>query len=325
MNQKKIRAERFFSKPIIYPHMDKWMGSNINGPSIIRMPNWCKNRLGKYYLYFSDHKGKYIRLAFSDNLTGPWKLYSPGVLNLKESLFISKDPSEPPEDERPPWAKKMKGGYLYAHIASPDVHCVQENKIFKMYYHGLLSNGDQVTRIATSLDGLKFLPLEPILGPPYFRVFQFQGHLYALTWGAEIWRSDDWHLPFIKGPKILPYDPKEGVGSGFRHGEVFLRGKVLHIFFTNIGDQPERIIHTTISLHSDWMKWAVKEQDIVLEPELVWEGADLNKNKSVMGAITERVRELRDPCIFEDDDGTVYLLYCGAGENGIGIVKIHNI
>ena len=27
--------------------MDKWMGSNINGPSIIRMPNWCKNRLGK--------------------------------------------------------------------------------------------------------------------------------------------------------------------------------------------------------------------------------------------------------------------------------------
>ena len=44
-----------------------------------------------------------------------------------------------------------------------------------------------------------------------------------------------------------------------------------------------------------------------------------------MGAITERVRELRDPCIFEDDDGTVYLLYCGAGENGIGIVKIHNI
>ena len=66
--------------------MDKWMGSNINGPRIIRMPNWCKNKLGKYYLYFSDHKGKYIRLAFSDNLTGPWKLYSPGVLNLKESL-----------------------------------------------------------------------------------------------------------------------------------------------------------------------------------------------------------------------------------------------
>ena len=64
----KISIERFFSSPIIYPNMDDRMGSNINGPAIIRMPNWCKDKLGTYHLYFSDHKGKYIRLAFADEI-----------------------------------------------------------------------------------------------------------------------------------------------------------------------------------------------------------------------------------------------------------------
>ena len=116
MMSKKISIERFFSSPIIYPNMDDRMGSNINGPAIIRMPNWCKDKLGTYHLYFSDHKGKYIRLAFADEIIGPWKIYSPGALNLSDSLFISKDPPEPPEKERPPWAKKMKGGYLLSLI-----------------------------------------------------------------------------------------------------------------------------------------------------------------------------------------------------------------
>ena len=42
--------------------MDNRMGDNINGPTLIRMPDWAPG-FGKYHLYFSDHKGKYIRLA----------------------------------------------------------------------------------------------------------------------------------------------------------------------------------------------------------------------------------------------------------------------
>ena len=41
-----------------------------------------------------------------------------------------------------------------------------------------------------------------------------------------------------------------------------------------------------------------------------------------MGASSERSRELRDPCVFEDNDKKLYLLYCGAGESGIGIVEL---
>ena len=323
---KNIKVERFFSKPIIYPYMDGRMGANINGPAIIRMPSWCREKLGEYHLYFSDHKGKYIRLAFADKITGPWKIYSPGALDLCNSFFISVDPPEPPEEERPPWAKKMKGGYLYAHIASPDIHFDDKERIFRMYYHGLLSNGNQVTRLAISKNGLNFSPLESILGPPYFRTFKFQNYVYAITWGAEIWRSKDWHLPFERGPKILPYSPREGIGFGFRHGEVFLRDNyILHIFFTNIGDKPERILHTSLKLDENWKNWKVKEINTILEPELAWEGADLNLAHSVMGAVDGKVRELRDPCVFEDNDGKVYLLYCGGGESGIGIVRLNNI
>ena len=80
-----MRVERFPSNPIIRPHMDARMGANINGPSLIRTPAWLDNPLGRYYLYFGHHKGEYIRLAFADELTGPWTIYGPGVLHLKEA------------------------------------------------------------------------------------------------------------------------------------------------------------------------------------------------------------------------------------------------
>ena len=41
-----------------------------------------------------------------------------------------------------------------------------------------------------------------------------------------------------------------------------------------------------------------------------------------MGAERERVRELRDPCVFKHSDGKIYLFYCGAGESAIGIAEL---
>ena len=45
---------------------------NINGPSMIRVPSWIEQPLGKYYLYFSHHKGEFIRMAYADMPEGPW-------------------------------------------------------------------------------------------------------------------------------------------------------------------------------------------------------------------------------------------------------------
>ena len=58
---------------LIYPNMLKRKeGENINGPSLIKVPKWINNPLCRYYLYFSHHKGKYIRMAFSNSIEGPY-------------------------------------------------------------------------------------------------------------------------------------------------------------------------------------------------------------------------------------------------------------
>ena len=317
-----INAERILDEPIIRPHMDGRMGDNINGPSLIRMPDWACG-LGRYHLYFSDHKGKYIRLAYADALTGPWRMHEPGALHLDDSLFPSGDLPEPPPEDRPPWAAKMVGGYLYTHIASPDVHIDEENRRFRMYYHGLVENGDQFTRVAYSDDGIAFTPKKPMLGPPYFRVAPFSGALYTVAWGGGLWRGSDWDAPFEEGPQIIPFDVKGGIGEGFRHGETRVIDGRLHLFFHRMGDRPESILHTIIDTSApDWRDWRAGEITTLLAPELEWEGADLPLATSVMGANTGRARELRDPCYFEDADGARYFLYCGAGESGIGIARL---
>ncbi|SVE31246.1 uncharacterized protein METZ01_LOCUS484100, partial [marine metagenome] len=91
-----VRVERLSDGPIIRPHMDRAMGSNIAGPSLIRVPDWIPNPLGRYYLYFADHRGTYIRLAYADALTGPWTMHEPGSLHLQHSHFVT----EPPEPGR---------------------------------------------------------------------------------------------------------------------------------------------------------------------------------------------------------------------------------
>ena len=70
-----VSVIRLSDKPIIRPDLHKSIGENIQGPSLIQVPDWVEDPLGKYYLYFADHKGRYIRLAYSDELTGPWQIH----------------------------------------------------------------------------------------------------------------------------------------------------------------------------------------------------------------------------------------------------------
>src|SRR5207253_325786 len=56
-----MHVTRFTTNPIIRPGLDDRMGDNINGPSLIRVPDWIEKPLGRYYLYFAHHDGDYIR------------------------------------------------------------------------------------------------------------------------------------------------------------------------------------------------------------------------------------------------------------------------
>ncbi len=118
---------------------------------------------------------------------------------------------------------------------------------------------------------------------------------------------------FEEGPTLFTVD--------MRHSAVLLRGTALHVFFSNAYDCPECILHSRIDLESDWMVWEATEPVTLLAPDCDYEGADRPLDPSERGSVHERVRQLRDPGIFEED-GKTYLLYSVAGEYGLAIAEL---
>ena len=310
-----IRAVRLSAEPIVRPHMDHRMGSNINGPSLIRAPDWLEAPLGRYYLYFADHKGAYIRLAAADTLAGPWRMHTPGTLALEASHFATErpDPGGISEGTRRDAAAAIEQDYLHPHIASPDVHVDHDRREIRMYYHGMLEDGEQRTRVAVSVDGIAFEARPEILGNSYFRVFRHRGWHYALVMPGELRRSRDGLTGFESGPEL--FRPE------MRHAALRYTGDALDVFWSRVGDAPERILHSRVRLDGDWTQWREVGARTVLEPEHDWEGAGLSVEPSVRGEINRLVRQLRDPCVYEEA-GRTFLLYCGGGESGIGIAEV---
>jgi len=76
-----LRVERCAGGPLIVRDQDPRVGDNVNGPSVLRVPDWIEQPLGRYYLYFAHHRGKSIRLAVADAPCGPWHVQDP-VLHL---------------------------------------------------------------------------------------------------------------------------------------------------------------------------------------------------------------------------------------------------
>ncbi len=297
-----VKAVRFKSNPIIRPEMLPGQdGKDINGPSLIRVPDWLPKPLGKYYLYFADHSGKYIRLAYADALAGPWQVYEPGTLRLEQ-------------------APDGKG-----HIASPDVHVDAERKEIRMYFHcPSKTTGKQTTYLARSEDGLHFTAAGQRLGPFYFRAFRHGDYWYALAKRGWLYRSKDGIAPFEEGPNpFLGINAHIGDdnGPGVRHVAADVSGNRLRVFYTNIGDMPESVLCASIDLTPDWTHWKAAPPELVLKPETPYEGADIPLAESKSGRAKDRENALRDPGIFKED-GHTYLLYSVAGESGIAIAEL---
>ena len=316
-------VERLVDGPIVSAASHPSIGANIQGPSLVRVPDWVESPLGRYYLYFADHKGRYIRLAVADRLTGPWAIHVPGALHIEDTPF----PHEPPEvsTEAVRVAEKRQeasgrpilhsAAYEMStpHIASPDVHVDAVNRRFAMYYHGLEGPGRQVSRVAVSDDGLEFESGKEILGRSYLRVFRYRGMVHALAMPGQFYRSTDPLGGFEAGPRL--FDPD------MRHAAVMLRGDTLYVFWTQVGDAPERILLSSVDLRGDWMGWTESEPVEVLRPERSWEGADAPVEPSVRSVAYGLVNQLRDPAVYEEGDD-VYLLYAVAGESGIAIARV---
>jgi hypothetical protein len=290
-----IRVQRHANNPIIHPGLHPSIGDNVNGPALIRVPDWVQHRLARYYLYFAHHDGDHIRLAYADALEGPWTIHEGGVLALRDSLFAG-------------------------HVASPDVLIDDECREIRLYYHGSDTatggGGEQYTRVARSTDGLSFTARPELLGRPYFRVFQWLDEHYALAMPGVIYRSKDGYSPFEEGP--APFT------RNMRHSAVAVVGESLKVFYTDVGDCPERILLATIDLTADWKNWLPSQPVVVLEPEHDYEGAHQPRVASVRGQIHGPAYQLRDPAIYREH-GRAYLLYSVAGESGIALAEIEGV
>ncbi len=164
---------------------------------------------------------------------------------------------------------------------------------------------DQPAFVASSSDGIHFIPRSEALGLGYFRVFEWEGFHYALGMPGVFYRSRSGVDSFEEGPTLFSED--------MRHSALKLDGDVLSVFHTVVGEVPERIVLSKIPLTSDWLSWKESEPVVILEPERVYDGADLPLEPSARDLAPGRVRQLRDPAIFQED-GKTYLLYSVAGE-----------
>lgn len=327
-------------------------GNNINGPSVIRLPEWvaAENRAdpnAAYYMYFAHHRGNYIRMAWAADIEGPWNLYQVGsnvsagdrgVLDLgsDDRIYLG------------------NGITIYDHIASPDVLVDDENQRVVMYFHGPTrvngGSSSQKSLVATSKYGLDFSSsIQPVrLGRFYFRVFKYNGNLYAISNSGYLFKaphpSDPWTPPagfdfrddlWAKRPDSpFQNDIDDADFSGVpdrplrvRHCTVRLAGDTLQVLYTRIGDCPERIMMSTIDLSiGDYELWdSTFPPREILQAEPKWEGGDIPPRNSQGSTAPENVNELRDPYLFEDHDGKLYLFYCGRGEDAIGVAHLRPV
>ena len=349
-----FKAERMSEQPIIHAGLSTRLSEfggwdayvNINGPALIRVPAWLPNPLGKYYLYFSHHKGDHIRMAYADSVAGPWTVYEPGTLTLATSGFPSElsieEPRENPlqvlwdnysiyvvrdmlllhhrstvVDQETRLARGLKPAANSApHIASPEIVIDAANRRLLMYYHGLAGKTAQYTRIAESADGLSFTALPGIVRSNYLRMFQYRDDWYGLAMPGILYRSPNGIDNFEPRDKLL-FEPD------MRHAGLWLQGDTLYVFWSRVGDAPESILVSAVDLSaSNWDEWRATEPQVVLRPELPWEGSELKVDTSLRGEMGLPSNEVRDPYVFTDDDGQVYLLYVGSGEQAIGLARL---
>jgi hypothetical protein len=279
------------------------LGDNINGPCVIRVPEWVGGAPGRYLMYFAHHLGDYIRLAYADSPLGPWSLHEGGCLGLAQVPGLS------------------------GHIASPDAVVLDEEREIRLYFHGYgqgaairpdqVSQG-QVTLCARSRDGIHFKPENVELGPYYMRVFSRGGVWYAIAKnhydGNILLRSSDGLSAFERGPALIPRSRHVGLEKD-REGRLW-------VYCSRIGDAPERILKAELIMAGDWKSWRCAEPLEVKAPEYDWEGVDCPRLPSKKGVVHERAWQLRDPYVLSDRDGGRYLYYSFAGEKGIAVLEL---
>lgn len=329
-------------------------GENMNGPSVIRIPDWIPparrtDPTAVYYLYFAHHQGKYIRMAWSAKIDGPWTLYDVGdevELGDRGVLDLGGKPMP------------IGNGIVLAdnHIASPDAHVDDQNQRIVLYFHSGSRTTVNAERIqgqksfaATSHDGLNFTGNveSVILGSSYFSAFEYAGNIYALDNGANLYQAPDSENPWSppSGWKFADNYWQRAQNNAYqsdidndgytfselrvRHVSTWVKDDTLFTFYSHRGaNAPERIMMSVTDLgassnHEDWDPSYPPEEIYRAQPG--WEGGHFEQLPSKSGGAPEDVNQIRDPYLFEDRDGELYVIYTAAGEDAFGLLHLEPV
>ncbi len=284
-------------------------GPSINGPTLMRVPDWIEQPLGRYYLYYATHRDSdNIRLLYADQIAGPWQKYEPGTLSKQDTL------------------------HPFGEVASPDILIDDEAKHILMYFHSGVGKAwerlSQATGLAVSADGLRFtqpthkqLEVEgpsdqpPIFADFYFRVFRWRGQYFGVAKARQgvpsVWRSDDPRRPFGFVTEL---------DFSVRHMAVMVQGDCLLLLYCDVRDKPERIRLRTVQLADDVADWRIGEAVDVLYPFTSYEGVD-QPMRTGGKAMKTHWHGLRDPHLYQEN-GRHYLSYAVAGESGIALAEV---
>ena len=283
--------------------LSKKAASNINGPCCLKVPDWCQDRLGTYYLYFSHHTGKYIRMAYADDIRGPWKEYNGEILSIDQLTDA------------------------YDHVASPDIFVDEDEKQIRMYFHSpSKTKQQQWSYVAISSNGLDFKQtIDFPLAPFYLRIVKFNDLFLGMSKGGNIWCSQTGLREFE--PIINPFNVElnneiwhNNPGS-VRHVSLLKSGEFLYIFFSRIGDFPESIFYGRINTKKPMNQWHVDDIALLIKPDMEYEGSMIKLKVSEAGASDNEENALRDPYVFKDN-GKLYMFYCVKGEHGIALAEV---
>jgi hypothetical protein len=141
---------------------------------------------------------------------------------------------------------------------------------------------------------------------------------YGMARLGLLLRSNDPLASFEVGP-----NPFRGgaYANRVRHVAALQRAGGLRVFFTGIGDTPERIMTSMVEMSGDWQTWKTSEPAEVLRPEAPYECPTLPNEPSEAGDIKAAARQVRDPAVLEDG-GRTFLFYSICGEQGIAAAEL---
>jgi hypothetical protein len=259
-----MKIKRLVDKPLISNDSNPELGGNINGPTVIKVPEWVSAPLGRYYIYFAHHQGQYIRMAYADDILGPYTIYDGEVLTVVDTPYCG-------------------------HIASPEIVIDDENRKIIMFYHGCgltdksQALSGQCTTYSESKDGLFFVSDNLYLVPSYLRVVKIGDNYFGSTGGPDRpvynFKNSFRAIPekiahiCIKSEPFCKFDNGESIDVNYRMRHLCFdleSEDCLWIYYSNVCDEPERIKRVCVNPED----WSAEFYEEVLRPELEHEGVN---------------------------------------------------